>query len=797
MATIHIFTNMETAAPQQASRVFPRRMRLSTAARRSGLDPRREVLIAQRNGRWVRQRDWSQTLVGKNDVVKFVVIPGKGDTLRTVALLAVLVMAVVVAGPLGGSAWLAGAGLGLSATQAGALIIGGAMIAGSYAINALIPLPRPDAPGLSSFTDVNSPTYAFTASSQQNLPRLGGKIPEWFGYHRVIPDLAATAWWEWADGKQTLHQTLSLSNGEIEVDKIELGRTPIETFEEIGYALFGPNVTADLFEAEVYQANDVGGIELTAPNELVAPDDGVRGPFTGLPPGQTGAQFGLDIGFPRGLFLQGGGGALTGKTVQWRVEACEIDDAGAEVGSWFKVADETFNSTPGSGNTSTPEAGITGEFRGGGYATSNDLNSPLTVSYRYTLASSGRYQFRVTRLDSKDLTSLAGHDLAWSGLRGFLGDGDYGDVTILQIAITATASVNDRTVRQIAVTGTRKLPTWDAELEEWTAPVATRSIAWAVAHVIRGDNGGRQPDESFDLEALLALHATWEARGNYFDYYASSARPLWEMLQTILRVGRAVPYRQAHMIRFYRDAPQTMPAASFTRANIAQRSLKIMYRLPEPEDDADGIEVKYFDRRTWNFNTLRKSFVGAGVPARPIARALDGCIEVDRAQEELDYYVADYTLRPISASFDTEMDGMYPSYGSLVLMQHDSPRWGLSNRVLDWDAANLTVTLFSPPLWTFADGGWFARFRDIRGRPSAQVAIASAPTSTTIVLQEAPVYDDDTAFDFTLSDSELLHVTLGRSTDAPKLALFKEMTPGQGRKCSVKVVLEDPAVHVN
>jgi len=142
MATIHIFTNMETAAPQQASRVFPRRMRLSTAARRSGLDPRREVLIAQRNGRWVRQRDWSQTLVGKNDVVKFVVIPGKGDTLRTVALLAVLVMAVVVAGPLGGSAWLAGAGLGLSATQAGALIIGGAMIAGSYAINALIPLPR-------------------------------------------------------------------------------------------------------------------------------------------------------------------------------------------------------------------------------------------------------------------------------------------------------------------------------------------------------------------------------------------------------------------------------------------------------------------------------------------------------------------------------------------------------------------------------------------------------------------------------------------------------------------------------
>lgn len=802
MSTVHIWSNMETERPRRVSRVERRRLRLSTLARRSGLDPRREVLIAQRNGRWVYQRDWRHTLVGRDDVIAFVIMP-TGQTGRTIAQVAVLIAAVVIAGPLGGAAALGGA-LGIGTTAATALIVGGVSLAGSYAVNALLPLPAPNAPGLSSSLsdiDANSPTYAFTVSSQQNLPRLGGKIPEWFGYHRVIPDLAATAWWEWADGRQTLYQTLCLTKGYLDVEKIELGRTPVESFEQIDHALFEPGDVADLFEPEVYQAPDVGGITLNAPNDLVASDDGIYGPFAVLPSGQQTRRIGVDIHFPRGLYLSGSGGSLSAKTVQWRLEARKIDDGGAPLGSWFTVANETFNASPSASNTSTPEAGITGEFRGGGYAATNKLNSPLTVSYRYELADAARYECRMRRLDNKDLSALAGHDVSWAGLRGFLGGGTYGDVTVLQMAILATASVNDRTTRQIAVTGTRKLPVYDAETETWSAPVATRSIAWAVAHVLRDTNGGRLADSQFDLEHLLALHAVWEERGNYFDYYASAPRQLWDMLQTILRCGRATPFRQGSQVRFYRDAPQTLSATGFSRENIVQHTLRINYRLPEPDDDADGIEVKFFDKRTWNFNTLRKKFAGSGTPLRPIARALDGCIEVATAQEELDYYVAEYNLRPISAEFDTEREGMWPAYGDLVYLAHDSPRWGLSNRVIDWNAGTRTVTLFSPPIWTFAkpaDGGaWYARIRDKKGRLSAQVLIDDAPTSTSIVLHTAPVYENGSPFDFTLSDTELLHVLIGQASDAPRRALFRGMRPRQGSVCSVQVVLEDDGVHVN
>lgn len=792
MATVHVWSNMSSGAPLRACRFERPRLKLSSLVRRCGLDPRREVVIAQHNGRWVRQRDWHRTLAGRNDVVHIVLMPADGEVGRTVAQIAVLIVSAVVAPQLVAPLGLTGAAL----TAATAATTAALSIAGSYAVNALIPLPRPNAPGLSTALgslDAESPTYAFSVSSQQNLARLGGPIPEWFGYHRVIPDVAATAWWEWSDGKQTLYQTLCLTRGSLDVEKIEIGRIPIGTFEEIDHALFEPGSPANLFEPEVYQSPDVGSILLNPPNDLPAGDDGIYGPFPATPSGQQTDRIGVDISFPRGLYLQSGG-SLAPKTAQWRVEARLIDDAGAPAGVWFTVANETFDSDPSAVNGSTPEIGISGQFMGGGYASANKLSSPLTISYRYTLAASARHEIRLRRLDNKDLSFAAGHDVVWSGLRGFLGGGNYGDVTVLQVAVTATASVNDRTVRQIAVTATRKLPVWNGAA--WSLPVATRSIAWAAAHVIRSDNGGRQPDANFDLDALFALDGVWSARGDYFDYYASSHRPLWEMLQTVLRAGRAVPYRQGSQVRFFRDAPAAIPATGFSRQNIVQRSFTTKYRMPEPEDDADGIEVRYFDSRTWNFNALRKAFAGAAAPVRPLRRSLDGVIEIAQAQRELDYYVAEYNLRPVSIEFDTEMEGMLPSYGDIVLVQHDAPRWGLSNRVLDWNAATRVLALLAPPIWTFGEG-WYARIRDVRGRYSAPILIVQAPSSTSIVLGENPVYDDAAPFDFTLSDSELLHVMLGQSADTPRLARFREMTPRGGRKFNVRAVIEDPAVHVN
>ncbi len=789
MSVAYIHSNIVSAARARKAVFVKRSLRLSTLARRAGLDPRREAVIAQLNGRWVLQRDWHGKICARCDVVHFIVLP-QGNALRSIAQIAVLVIAAIAAPFLVAPLGLTGAAL----SAATAVATGALAIAGSYAVNALIPLPRQDAPGIST-VKIDSPTYAFSIAAQNNQARLGGAIPEWFGRHRVVPDLAATAWWEWSGGVQTLYQTFCLSKGEIAVEDVQLGRTSASTFEDVAYQVFSPNTPPSLFEPNVYQSPDVSSVTLNAPNDLPgAYDDGVYGPFAAVPAGQTSARIGIDIAFPRGLFGVSGS-SLVAKSAQWRIETSVIDDLGTQIGPWFVVANETFNADPGATNTSSPESGIVGQFMGGGYAATTKMNSPLTVSYRYTLPQAARYQVRLRRLDNKDLSVNAGHEVVWSGLRSFLGYADFGDVTILQVRIRATASVNARSARQVAVIGTRKLPMWNGTA--WSAPAPTRSIAWAAAYVIRSENGGRQADANIDLDWLRQYDQVFAARGDTFNYYASEQRPLWEFLQTVLRCGRSVPYRQANRIRFFRDEPQSIPVVGFSRENIVARSLRIDYRLPQSEDEYDGFEIRFLDERTWNFNTLRKAFAGSAPPLNPQSLPLDGATDVNHVRRELDYMVAEHNLRPVILSFDTELEGLIPSRGDLVIVQHDAPRYGISNRVLSWDASTRTVELLRPPVWTFG-AGWQARIRDRMGRYSAPVAVVEAPSSTAIVLAQDPVYEDGSPFDLAQPQSEFLHIVLGQAEDAPRRALVLETSPRQnGRVISIRAVIDDPNVHVN
>ena len=63
---------------------------------------------------------------------------------------------------------------------------------------------------------------------------------------------------------------------------------------------------------------------------------------------------------------------------------------------------------------------------------------------------------------------------------------------------------------------TRKLPVWTGTA--WTAPQATRSIAWAIADAARNASyGARLVDSRLDLDGLKALDALWSARGDSFD----------------------------------------------------------------------------------------------------------------------------------------------------------------------------------------------------------------------------------------------------------------------------------------
>jgi predicted phage tail protein len=435
---------------------------------------------------------------------------------------------------------------------------------------------------------------------------------------------------------------------------------------------------------------------------------------------------------------------------------------------------------------------------GGGYDYVAQRTSPITVSFRIDLPHSGRWEIRAFRNSDKNLNGTVGHDIAWVGLRGFLEPSRvYGQCTVLamQIKNTANSSVNDQSAHQIVVTGTRKLPIYNGST--WSAPTATRSIAWAVADMLKNTTyGGKRSDTDFDLAELFALDAIWTARGDKFDYYAAQTTTLWAALGIALRAGRAVPYHQSGVVRFHRDAPQTVPTMLFSAENIVKGSFQMNFILPSPEDETDAIQVDYLSELDWLQESIILPKPGVISPQAPSQNKLDGVVQTTQAQNEAAYMLAADQYRRVLLSWDTELEGLIASRGDLVLVQHDMPRWGQSTRVYDWNPTTKTVTLWGRIEY---DGGvWFAYFRDRQGRASTETYIDSYDDNDlTLRLPSAPVYPSGLPFDMTATRSEPLHVVVGKSVAVPRQAIFLGAVPRGGKTVSITAVLEDSRVHVN
>ena len=133
------------------------------------------------NGVQVERDQWERVEPREDDILGIHVIPLGGDgksLLRTIAMIAVAVVATIYGGGLGLKLGLTGK----AATAVGSTII---TLAGTLAINALIPLPKPATPSLSAAGD------AYFLNSQSNRARLGEVIPVVYGLHKIYGNLAS------------------------------------------------------------------------------------------------------------------------------------------------------------------------------------------------------------------------------------------------------------------------------------------------------------------------------------------------------------------------------------------------------------------------------------------------------------------------------------------------------------------------------------------------------------------------------------------------------------------------------
>ena len=199
-------------------------------------------VIALLNGRALLRAGWRRRLAD-GDMLVFAVLPrggaGGSNPLRLLLSVALMAFAGVAAGAIFG---VGAAELGTTATLFGSFTIGqatalGIVLAGSAAINALLPVPKP-------FTlPAASPTYSLQA--QGNTARLEQPIPVHYGRILAWPDFAAMPYTDYAGNDQYLYQLLCLGAGEFEIEEIRVEDTPITAFAEVETEIIAPGGHGD------------------------------------------------------------------------------------------------------------------------------------------------------------------------------------------------------------------------------------------------------------------------------------------------------------------------------------------------------------------------------------------------------------------------------------------------------------------------------------------------------------------------------------------------------------------------
>lgn len=429
------------------------------------------------------------------------------------------------------------------------------------------------------------------------------------------------------------------------------------------------------------------------------------GPFAVNAPGTELQEIGVDILFPKGLTNNGGD-----ITVIAENQARPINDDGTPTGGWTTLGTESI--------------------------TRNSLQ-PVRVSFRYTPPAGNRWEVRVRRATSSNYNANIPDETTWAGLRGYLPNvTTYEGVTVYALRVKATEQIPQDVARQINIIASRKLPVWNGTT--WSAPVVTRSPAWALADILRNASyGAALPDSRIDLAKLLELDEVWAARGDYFDGIYDQTISVWEALQRTSRAGRATPIVSGGLVTFVRDAARTVRTALYSPQHMARGSLGIEYSFRQA-DDPDGIELAWIDPATWRPAHIEAT-VGGGAPLRPATVDLFGVTNLAQATREATYLARVDAYQRKVIRFATEMDGHIPLVGDLVAISHDVPSWGQSGQLLA--IAGTRYSTSEPLTWTDAASHYVA----LRTPGGA----LSGPYLVTEVEDDANAFELADALDFT------------------------------------------------
>lgn len=639
----------------------------------------------------------------------------------------------------------------LPAAQAIVVIFYVVMIAAvAYAVYVSSKAPKLQSPGEAPQAD---PIYSLGA--EKNTSKLGQPIEVGYGRNRIYPSYAARPFNRYIDGEQYLYQLFCIGQGSYDVHGVYIEDSVIEGFRDVTYQIYPPGQQASLFPDNVVTAVEVANLELFGTNETLHT---TYGPYTLNPPGTVTDLIEVDIALPNGLYKLDNEGNVKDLSVSMRFEVRMLDDLDQPISDWTYFDQRTLT-----------------------YRSVNPVR--LTISHSVV---AGRYQIRGLRTNAKDTSSRAANTLTWETARAFLPNTrDYGDVTLLAVAMKATNNLNSNSQNRVNVVCTRRIPVWDGS--KWVTR-ASRSVMWAAADVLRSQYGARLTQQYLDLPKMRQIDQLLAARGDFFDYVFTQKTTIWEALRTITQVGRVEPLLLGPKFTFTRDEPKTVPVGVFTPDNIVEGTFEWDIEYFDPLE-YDSVEVTYIDTTTW------KEMVVMCVPpgsngVNPQRIKLHGVSDRAQAYHEGMFRALANLRRRETISFTTGMEGVIPLRGDLVAVSFDLPSWGRSGVLFDIGLDNRTLYLDDDMDWVpgityhmllrLDDGSAFGPFPVTKGTVS-RTAIAATNINPAM-------------FSDVVGREPILYL-FGPVDRTSRLCLVQEAQPQGGERVLIKAINYDNAVY--
>lgn len=745
-------------------------------------------VLCQVNGVYVSRRDWWQP-VRAGDVIVFSQVPqgGGSDPLRTILQIAVLFAASMVGGPWGA-----------------AIAIGG-----TFAINALLPPPPLNLGAAGG--QAPSPTYSVVF--QGNQARLGQSIPERFGQEAVFPDFAAQPYSYYEDDDQFYCAVLCLGIGEFNVLQLALDDSDIRNFQDIEFAVVGPGQTSRASDFDTYET--LADQSIAADNIVTAPEVSGQelintswvGAFCPVRAGLTLDTIFIDLVFPGLGTYDEGDGSLNSRTITWQVGVRLVDDAGTALEPWRTIATQSLTrATDEAVRVSYAYSAASHSISVGGFDTGVTVAGPISV---------GRYEVRLRRVSVRSRDRLALNDMVWAGLRARLSVPGVTreDCTYVVVKARANEQLSGLSQRRFRVLAQRLIERYDTDTETWDAsPLTvarnfTRNPAEIARYVMRRRG---LADSRIDHVTLDELRDLYDERQDRFDFSFDSRVSFNDALTLVLRAGRARPLlRRGAVYTAVRDELQTLPVAMFVPRNMDRDSFSIDVALTT-EETPDAVQYRYRDGRfggdervvfaqVHNGTVYAYAADASGVPLRPAGvpaptrvqeERLDGIVGLSHALREAAYFVAQAHYRRMFPAWSTNLEGLLPSYGSLVGIAHDVARWGQSGDVVSWDAGTLTLTTTEPLVWT-EGGTHYVRLQTNTGGVGAAILATPGAAVNEMVLDEAPA--EAPVFD--RADRERTRYLFGELADVSRYARLMAIRPQGQTTVRMEAVIDDARVH--